>query len=58
MFECLQSGEDCVLMRTARLLSLLFSLSVFIQAFTDVQLWNVTDLAVQFILTRLHYFGD
>jgi len=27
-------------------------------ASTDVQLWNVTDLAVQFILTRLHYFGD
>jgi hypothetical protein len=27
-------------------------------ASTDVQLWNVTDLAVQFMLTRLHYFGD
>ena len=24
-------------------------------ASTDVQLWNVTDLAVQFVLTRLHY---
>jgi hypothetical protein len=24
-------------------------------ASTDVQLWNVTDLAVQFMLTRLHY---
>jgi hypothetical protein len=27
-------------------------------ASTDVQLWNVTDLAVEFILTRLHYFGN
>jgi hypothetical protein len=24
-------------------------------ASTDVQLWNVTDLAVQYVLTRLHY---